>query len=154
MDAAARIARLAGTGVREVRQVGGQHLWRHYSAILADGRQVFVKLSERSLGRYMLSEAAGLQWLAAAGGPGIPDVLGCDEHALVLSWVAQGPATPEAAERFGRELAVLHAAGADGFGAPWPGFIASLPLDNEPERPGGWPEWYASRRLLPYLRRA
>jgi fructosamine-3-kinase len=102
----------------------------------------------------MVSEAAGLRWLADAGGPGIPAVLGCDEYALVVSWLPSGPATPEAAERFGRELADMHAAGADDFGAPWAGFIASLPLDNEPGPPGGWPDWYAARRLLPFLRRA
>jgi fructosamine-3-kinase len=44
----------------------------------------------------------------------------------------------------------LHAAGAADFGAPWRGFIASLPLDNTPSGTG-WPHWYASRRLLPYL---
>jgi fructosamine-3-kinase len=43
----------------------------------------------------------------------------------------------------------------NGYGAPWPGFIASLPLDNTPTGgPGGWPDWYATRRLLPFLRRA
>ena len=45
--------------------------------------------------------------------------------------------------------------GAEAFGAPWPGFIASLPLDNTPwPAADGWPRWYAERRLLPYLRRA
>ncbi|HEX3752346.1 MAG TPA: fructosamine kinase family protein, partial [Streptosporangiaceae bacterium] len=49
----------------------------------------------------------------------------------------------------------LHAAGADAFGAPWTGFIASLPLDNTPwPAADGWPRWYAERRVLPYLRRA
>ncbi|HEX2821677.1 MAG TPA: fructosamine kinase family protein, partial [Streptosporangiaceae bacterium] len=67
--------------------------------------------------------------------------------------VPPGQVTPEAAFAFGAELAQLHAAGADRFGAPWPGFIASLPLDNTPSE-SPWPQWYASRRLLPYLRRA
>jgi len=51
-----------------------------------------------------------------------------------------------------RGLARLHAAGADAFGAPWPGFIASLPLDNTPGRE--WGQWYAEQRLVPYLRKA
>jgi fructosamine-3-kinase len=34
----------------------------------------------------------------------------------------------KAAVGFGAGLARLHAAGADAFGAPWPGRIASLPL--------------------------
>ena len=93
--------------------------------------------------------------MADAGAVPVPEVLGRDQNALVLSWVPPCSPDPAAAERFGRELARLHAAGADGFGAPWPGFIASLPLDNEP-LPGGdaWPRWYAERRLLPFVRRA
>jgi len=71
----------------------------------------------------------------------------------VISMISPGAATPEAAFGFGTELARLHAAGADGFGAPWPGFIASLPLDNTPDA-AGWPQWYAHRRLLPFLTRA
>ena len=103
----------------------------------------------------------------------MPEVLAVTEAALVISMIPPGHATPSAAFRFGTELARLHAAGSEDFGAPWRGFIASLPLDNTPappgqpaigvgaapgqtERPQGarWPQWYASRRLLPYLRRA
>ena len=70
--------------------------------------------------------------------------------------IPPGRPTPEAAFGFGADLARLHAAGAAGFGAPWPGFIASLPLDNTPlpDAAGDWPQWYAQRRLLPFLRRA
>jgi len=69
--------------------------------------------------------------------------------------VPDGVADAVAAQRFGRELARMHAAGADRFGAPWPGFIASLPLPNDGREHGAaWPDWYASQRLLPYLRRA
>jgi fructosamine-3-kinase len=101
------------------------------------------------------SEASGLCWLAGAGSVPVPEVLGCDQNALVLSWVPEGSPGPAAAEQFGRDLARLHASGAEAFGAPWPGFIASLPLDNEQARGAdAWPEWYASRRLLPFLRRA
>src|SRR5437763_2519363 len=155
MDAAGTIARLTGTAVAELRVTGGQHLWRHYRGRLARGQEIFAKIPERRLGPLLHSEASGLRWMADAGAVPVPAVLGCDQNALVLSWVPAGSSGPAAAERFGRELAGLHAAGADGFGAPWPGYIASLPLDNEPARgPGAWPRWYASRRLLPFLRRA
>jgi fructosamine-3-kinase len=72
---------------------------------------------------------------------------------LVISMIPPGRPPPEAPFEFGVDLARLHAAGANGFGAPWPGFIASLPLDNTPDV-GDWPQWYARRRLLPFLRRA
>ncbi len=83
----------------------------------------------------------------------MPEVLAAGPQALVISMIPPGRATPEAAFGFGTDLARLHAAGADGFGAPWPGFIASLPLDNTQDA-GDWPQWYAQRRLLPFLSRA
>ena len=99
------------------------------------------------------AEANGLRWLAEADAVPVPDVLAVTRSALVISMIQPGQATAGAAFGFGAGLARMHAAGADGFGAPWRGFIASLPLDNSPGPPG-WPEWYAERRLLPYLRRA
>jgi fructosamine-3-kinase len=49
-------------------------------------------------------------------------------------------------------FARMHAYGADSFGAPWTGYIAGLPLDNT--RASSWPQWYAERRLAPFLRMA
>ena len=113
------------------------------------------------------AEASSLRWLAEADAVPVPEVLAVTEAALVISMIPPGHATPSAAFRFGTELARLHAAGSEDFGAPWRGFIASLPLDNTPAPPAqaagaapgatpwpAWPQWYASRRLLPYLRRA
>jgi fructosamine-3-kinase len=138
-----------------VRSAGAQHGWQHFTATLADGRKAFAKVGDDDKGPAFEAEARGLRWLAGAGAVPVPGVLGWDARTLVLSWVPPGPATPEAARRFGRELARMHAAGADSFGAPWPGFIASLPLDNTPwPASRGWAEWYADRRILPYLRRA
>ena len=110
------------------------------------------------------AEANSLRWLAEADAVPVPEVLAVTEAALVISMIPPGRATPSAAFRFGTELARLHAAGSEDFGAPWQGFIASLPLDNTPVPPGPaddgalsrtpWPQWYATRRLLPFLRRA
>jgi fructosamine-3-kinase len=101
------------------------------------------------------AEAQGLRWMGRAGAVPVPEVLGWDESMLVVSWVPGEAADAVAAERFGRDLARMHASGAQRYGAPWPGFIASLPLDNRgPQEQGSWPGWYAGRRVLPYLRRA
>ena len=154
MDAAAALARTTGSAVAALQMIGGQHQWRHYRGWLAGGQEFFAKISERRLGALWYSEASGLRWMAGAGAVPVPEVLGRDQNVLVLSWVPPCSPDPAAAERFGRELARLHAAGADGFGAPWPGFIASLPLDNGPVPGDDWPRWYAERRLLPFARRA
>jgi fructosamine-3-kinase len=154
-EVAQRIASLTGTGVRDVRGLGGQHGWGHYAITLADGREAFAKVAGTDTRPAFEAEARGLRWLAEAAAVPVPEVLGWDGRALVLSWVPPGRADTSSARSFGSQLARLHAAGADSYGAPWPGFIASLPLDNSPwPADRGWPEWFAERRIQPYLRRA
>ena len=164
---AGRIGQLTGLSVREARVVGAQHGYQHLMLTLSGGRRAFAKAlaaSGEDAGPVQASpsglaagafaaEANGLRWLAEAAAVPVPEVLAVGPEALVISMIPPGPATPEAAFGFGTDLARLHAAGADGFGAPWPGFIASLPLDNTPGA-ADWPHWYAQRRLLPFLTRA
>jgi fructosamine-3-kinase len=159
--AADRIERACGQAVRELRAAGSQHRWAHYRAVLADGRAAFAKVAAAGLGGVFEAEARGLRWLGEAGAASVPEVLGWDEATLVVSWVAAGRADAAAAERFGRDLARMHRAGALSFGAPWPGFIASLFLPNDhlaaPGAPAGrdpWPDWYTACRVLPYVRLA
>jgi fructosamine-3-kinase len=150
---------LTGLTVREARVAGNQHGYQHVMLTLAGGRRAFAKVASSSgvpagdVAAAFSAEASGLRWLAEADAVPVPEVLAVTRSALVISMIQPGQATAEAAFDFGASLARMHAAGADGFGAPWRGYIASLPLDNSPGPPG-WPEWYAERRLLPYLRRA
>ena len=184
-SAARQVARQTGLAVREARVVGSQHGYQHLMLTLAGGQRAFAKVAGQAslatavpdeMAAAFAAEASSLRWLAEADAVPVPEVLALTEAALVISMIPPGHATPSAAFRFGTELARLHAAGSEDFGAPWRGFIASLPLDNTPMPPGrpagsapgwtpwpqripspprsSWPQWYASRRLLPYLRRA
>ena len=152
----ARLGELIGTAVTAAHDLGGQHGVRHYRLRLADGRSAFAKVGNGLDGpgaaRRAAAEAAGLRWLAEADATGVPGVLACRGDCLVIDWIEAGRPSRHAAVRFGRELAGLHAAGADRFGAPWPGVIAGLPLDNEASDDDRWPDWYAARRVLPYAR--
>jgi fructosamine-3-kinase len=165
-SAARRLAQLTGLAVREAREAGSQHGYQHVLLTLTGGQRAFAKVAAESPGdpapddsapddtaAAFAAEANGLRWLAAAGAIPVPDVLAETRSALVISMIQPGQATAGAAFGFGADLARLHAAGAERFGAPWRGFIASLPLDNTPG-PADWPDWYAQRRVLPYLRRA
>ncbi|MEV0427665.1 fructosamine kinase family protein [Micromonospora sp. NPDC050495] len=123
---------------------------------LDDGHSVFAKTWPERVGRpapagFFAAEAAGLRWLREAGAVAVPEVVVALPELLALDWIEPGEPTPEAAERFGRELAALHRAGAPAFGADWTGFIGALPQDNTLD-PGPWSAWFARRRLLPYLR--
>jgi fructosamine-3-kinase len=157
-DFAARIGALVGVRPPGVREVGTRHGFRHLTGTLADGRGIFVKAAPGAgAPGAFAAEANGLRWLAQAGAVPVPAVLGADESMLVIELLPPGSPTPGAARELGAALARLHAAGAAGFGAPWPGYIASLPLDNTPlgnAAEPDWGSWYAQRRLVPYLRRA
>jgi fructosamine-3-kinase len=138
--------------IAELRPVGSQHGVSHAIGTLDDGRQVFVKESASASAGFA-AEAHGLRWLAqAAGGAPVPEVLDVDDARLVIAYLPPGRPESRAAAEFGAALARTHAAGAESFGASWAGQIASLPLDNTPG--AAWPDWYAERRVLPFLRRA
>ena len=152
-----KVGDFLGVPFTEVRDVDGQHGQHHVTGTLADGRLVFAKIASEP-GDAFTAESNGLRWLAAAhGGPPVPEVIAVSPEFLVIELVEvhERTRTPaEAARRFGADLARMHAAGAPSFGAPWPGYIASLPLDNTESGSTDWGTWYAQRRLLPYLEKA
>jgi fructosamine-3-kinase len=150
-----RLEGALGSGVRDGRSLGGQHGVDHYRLTLPDGRAAFAKLARQASATSspgFEAEAAGLRWLGAAAAVPIPAVLAADQSVLIIDWVPEESASQQAATRFGADLARLHAAGAEQFGAPWPGVIAGLPLPND--QGAEWPAWYATERLLPYVRLA
>jgi fructosamine-3-kinase len=155
---ATRIGDVVGSTPVVAVPVTGGSICDSYRARLADGRVVFAKtlddppVAEFDGARLLPTEADGLTWLAAAGGVPTPAVLGVDDELLVLEWLDQTDPTAGAAERFGRELAVTHRAGAPGFGHDRSGFLGPLPVPNG--RCATWPEFYAARRLQPLLRLA
>ncbi|MCW8376233.1 fructosamine kinase family protein [Streptomyces justiciae] len=143
-------ARLTGRAV-----VAGRRLAGAVTKVALDGGPVVVK--DAGSAGAARAEAAGLGWLGEAGAVRVPVVHGCEGRWLVTGCVPQGRPEASAALRFGRELAALHATGADAFGAPPPGgptdaYIGAAPMRNVPG--DNWPDWYVRHRVLPYLRRA
>jgi fructosamine-3-kinase len=122
---------------------------------LDDGTSVFAKTwpSGSAPEGFFAAEAAGLDWLRVAGAVPTPSVFVALADMIAMEWIEPGAPGREAADRFGRELAELHRAGAPAFGADRPGFIGPLPLDNTPTA-GPWGPWFAERRLRPYLKRS
>ena len=122
---------------------------------LSDGTTAIMKTHAHPPAGFFAAEAHGLRWLAEAGADGgvnVPEVLAVDDECLILRWVEPGKASPDAATGFGLALATTHAAGAASFGAEADGFISKLPLPNTPC--DTWAEFYAVRRVLPYLKLA
>ncbi|WP_024877585.1 fructosamine kinase family protein [Saccharomonospora piscinae] len=122
---------------------------------LEGGAEVVVKRGQGS--GATTAEAAGLRWLGEYGDVPVPAVRGHDDTWLVIDHVAPGAPSREAAERFGRGLAALHARSAPAFGSPPPGgpgeaWIGLAPMRNEPHE--DWPTFYARCRVRPYVREA
>jgi fructosamine-3-kinase len=145
------VAALLGRPVAGVAPLGGA-----YRVRLADGDEVVAKQhAQPSAAR---AEVAGLRWLRAASGcPQLPAVLASDDRWVVMELVPAGRPSPAAAERFGRELAALHRAGAEAFGAappcgPVDAWIGLAPMRNITG--DSWSDWYVEHRVLPYLRTA
>lgn len=165
-------------GARDATPVGGGDINDAFRVTLADGREAFVKTrADAAPGEYA-AEAAGLRWLAEPGALRTPAVLDVDQDYLALEWVVRGRLGENGAEELGRGLALMHGAGAPGFGDPGlasggDGGLGAEPggVGGAPGAPGGghdgvgvagfgslrlpnqpaadWPAFYAERRLRP-----
>ena len=95
-------------------------------------------------------EAAGLEWLRETRAIAVPRVISVSADHIELEHIDRGTWTIEADERFGRELAAMHRAGAPTFGGPTGAYIGPLPMPNDPDE--DWPVFYAQQRIVPFLR--
>jgi fructosamine-3-kinase len=110
---------------------------------------------------YLAWEAAGLRWLADAGGAPVVEVVDVGPGHLDLARLTSVAPTPAAARALGAGLARTHDAGAPSYGCAPEGYDGPgvfgpssdpLPLDL-----GDWPTWgemYAEARLRPMVRLA
>ena len=151
---ARRAEELLGTAVVATSPVAGGDIATATRLRLSSGQTALMKTLPHAPEGFFEAEAAGLRWLAEVeGGVPVPEVLAAASDCVVVEWVEQSSKTPvEAAITFGQQLAATHAAGADGWGLDHDGFIGRLPLPNKTA--DSWPEFYAVRRVLPYLKLA
>ena len=93
--------------------LGGGDSATSYRAVLADGRQVFVKTHADPPPGFFSTEAQGLGWLREAVPAAVPEVLAVDDDPpfLALAWVQAGRRVAADEDQFGRMLADLHRVG-------------------------------------------
>ena len=147
---ARRAESLLGSAVVATAPVAGGDIATATKLRLSDGTTALMKTHPSPPDGFFAAEVRGLRWLAEAGGVPVPEVLGADDECVILRWIEPGKPTADAAAGFGQALAATHAAGAASYGLDQDGFIGRLPLVNEPAPT--WAEFYAARRVLPYLR--
>jgi fructosamine-3-kinase len=150
---AARIADLLGAPVRQVSAVHGGDNSAAHRVELGDGRVVFAKTHAAPPEGWFTTEATSLEWLREAHAVRVPQVLAAsdgDDTApahLVMEWIEEGGRGAVDDVAFGRALADLHRAGAPSYGREDRRTTGSRRLPNDPC--ATWPEFYATRRLLP-----
>ena len=147
-----RAETLLGTPVVATTPVAGGDICTATRLKLSNGSNALVKTRPHAPADFFPTEARGLTWLAEAGGVPTPEVLAVEDDCLILAWVEESRPTGDAADAFGRALAATHAAGSADFGGGADGYIGTLPLPNRTAPT--WPEFYATRRVLPYLKLA
>jgi fructosamine-3-kinase len=116
----------------------------------------FVKTNHSAPRGFFALEAAGLRWLAVAGGVPCARVIAHDERSLTLERLYSVAASRDAARDFGSRLAVTHGAGAVLFGSGPDGWDGngyfgplSQPLPMSFRGHERWGEFYAEERLRP-----
>jgi len=150
---ARRAEHLLGSSVVATAPVAGGDISTATRLRMSDGTVAFVKTLPTPPAGFYAAEARGLRWLGeatASGGAPVPEVLAADEDCLILRWVEPGRPSEAAAAALGRSLATTHRAGAPAYGAEADGWIGRLPLPNGTAPT--WAEFYATRRVLPYLK--
>lgn len=103
---------------------------------------------------FFAAEAAGLRWLADAGGARIVRVREVSGDRIVLDRVDEVRPSAASAAAFGTALAATHDAGADGFGAPPPGWSGDIWIGSRAQPSRATPTWgafYAAQRVEPFL---
>ncbi len=147
---ARRAEELLGSAVVATAPIAGGDISTATRLRLSNGTTALMKTHPHAPPDFFESEAHGLRWLAEAGGIQLPEVLAVDHECLILRWVEPGRNTADGAAAFGRALATTHAAGAPAYGLDREGYIGRLPLPNRPA--DTWAEFFAVRRVLPYLK--
>lgn len=71
--------------MRLVERLAGGDICVAHRAVTDAGREVFVKSLASAPAGFFAAEAAGLAWLADAGGVPVPEVIEVDDHQLVLA---------------------------------------------------------------------
>lgn len=151
---ARRAEALLGVAVSATSPVAGGDTSTATRLRLADGRNALMKTHPGAAPGFFEAEARGLRLLAEVpDGVAVPELLAAAEDCVVLRWIDPGRPTTDAAETLGAALARTHAASVP-LGADADGFIGRLPLPCTAPPGVSWPEFYAVRRVLPYLKLA
>ena len=140
-----------GDGITSVQPLSGGLIADVWLISYADGSRVVGKTLAGTPGDLFAIEAEGLAALRATGQLDTPQVLGVTRRLLLLEALPALQDSPEAWDRFARELAAVHRGTVhDRFGWHRDGYLGRLRQVNTWTISGH--DFFAGHRLLRYLR--
>ena len=155
------VSDLFGTEVQSSRRIFGGDINDAYRLTLTNGERIFMKSNPADVS-FFVAEAKGLSAIAYTGTIASPRVLGCGEDNgksfLLLEFIDESRKTNDYWEKFGAQLAQLHAAdtsafvigGRFGFGSD--NYIGHTRQINTPHN--DWISFFRECRLEPQFRAA
>jgi fructosamine-3-kinase len=154
-DAGLLTAELAAVGradqIASVQRLRGGAIADVWLISYADGRHIVGKTVAGAPADLFAVEAEGLAVLRATGQLHTPEVLAVTRNLILLEALPARQDTPEAWERFARDLAAVHHSRVHNqFGWPRDGYLGRLRQVNT--WTGSGHEFFAEHRLLRYLR--
>lgn len=147
-----------GSALRTARRLSGGDINDAFELELKSGVRVFLKTNAAAHVSMFPAEAAGLEWLRAAGALRVPEVLAVSNGRksepcfLVLELLTSGQPERDFDDRLGQGIAELHRFGAPRFGWERDNFIGTLPQRNAAQ--DTWADFFWYERLEPQLARA
>ena len=125
------------------KALSGGDLSELFLVTMEDGRKAVLKGGPKPR-----TEAAMLEAISDSGAPA-PAVLGVDDEALAIEWLASDKDWQTAWGSLGRALKTLHARTGADYGWPDSYAFSHVAIDNRPA--GDWPRFFAERRLMVHV---
>ena len=135
--------------------VGGGDINDAYH-IIYEERSYFLKINDRhKFPDMLLLEAKGLKLLRDNGSLQVPNVISCGTtekyQYMALEWIERTHPKPDFWWEFGRSVAEMHRVTNPFFGLDHDNYIGSLQQQNKHNT--SWPDFFATRRILPLVER-
>jgi fructosamine-3-kinase len=135
------------------KQVSGGDINMAYAWHTASAKY-FLKVNDADAFPNMFAlEAEGLEALREASSICVPQVLKAGRYGrhqyLLLSWIEAGKPAPDAMEKFGTALALMHQQPQQAFGWHSDNYIGSLKQRNAWQ--DNWSSFYGSQRIMPLI---
>lgn len=150
------IAGVIGSSIRHVQALSGGDISSVY-LLKTDSEKLLCKINSGVLAYEMfLAEKKGLMALRQTNTIKVPAVFHCVQLEtgafLIMEFIESRSPSAKDMQKFGEQLAALHAVSSSAFGWPEDNFIGSLRQSNRPKH--SWVDFYAQERLLPQLKLA